>query len=291
MVFPILVALVSSSNDANGGAWRTNTEYRYQLRTQTLASMPNLKNQWIGLFTKADLTIRPHSEDVLVATMSNGKHAEWHAQLPNDWNQYVSDSKLSYEPMQMNSKPFELRLKNGVVDKIAVDGSMSNVELNQLKAIVSQLQIDVRGENLIKNADYQLPTDGKTQAFYKVMEPTVTGHCETLYDITPLPEQLTQENDGQYMSQFAYEQLSKDDQLFEIVKTKNYSECEQYKGYHAGIHADNWKVNTNQMGSLQKSAVSRIVIAGSYDKYMILSSATTNRVVNTVSGKYKFDFR
>lgn len=280
----------AASTRSHKGAWNPNYEYRYQVNTQTLAAMPNLKNQWVGQMTKAELTIRPHSENVLIATVSNGQYAEYHDALPRHQDAEIAESKLNYAPLQMSSKPFELRLKNGAIDKIAVDESMDNVELNQLKAIVSQLQVDVQAENEIDSNNNQLPNGENTQAVYKVMEPTVTGNCETVYDITPMPDHLVPQNDEHILWK-AYENLKEDQQLFEVVKTKNYSSCEQRMGYHFGIHGQNgWKPNTNQMGGLQKSAVSRVVIVGSYAEHTILSSVTTNRVVNSNSGRFSIIF-
>lgn len=268
------------------GAWRQNMQYRYKVHTQTLAAMPNLKNQWVGLFTKADLTIRPRSENILVGKLHNGEYSEFHDSLPEGPTHYQPGNDLTYRPMEMNTKEFEIRLNNGAVHSIAVDEEMTNVELNQLKSIISQLQVDIQARNVIKTPRSHLPVksdskDNDNQALYKVMEPTVTGKCETVYDISRIPSYLAQV----YPENTDDLPLRKNESVYEVIKSKNYANCEQRMGYHFGVSGfDEWKPNTNSMGSLSKSAVSRVIITGDFDAFTIRSSVTTNRVVKANSG-------
>lgn len=271
----------------HNGAWQQQTEYRYKVHTQSLAAIPNLKNQWVGYNTKADLIIHPFSKDVLIGKVQNGEHSEWHDSLPEGPAKYMPDNKQSYQPMEMNSKPFEIRLNEGAIHSIAVDKDMTNVELNQLKSILSQLQVDIQGRNVMKSQRNHLSqnndnNDNGSQALYKVMEPTVTGKCESFYDISRVPLYLAQA----YPEYNSNVQLQQGEHFYEVYKTKNYTNCEQRLGYHFGIHGmNNWKPNTNFMGSLTKSAVSRIIISGSLDQFTIRSSVSTNRVVKANPGE------
>lgn len=286
-----LVAL--SAAEQQRGAWRKNTDYHYEVRTQTLAAIPNIKNQWVGTFTKADLTIRLIKKDVLIGELQNEKYSEWHDALPENPTTYMPDSELSYQDMEMNIQPFEIRLSDGIIHSIAVDKNMTNVQLNQLKSILSQLQVDIQGRNLMKSPYNHLPQNNddegnRDQALYKTMEPTVTGKCEVWYDVTRIPFYLAQ-------SSSTYDPnmpIQKDEHFYEVFKTKNYSNCEQRMGYHFGIDGSNdWKSNTNLMGSLTKSAVSRIIISGKFDEYTIRSSVTTNRIVKANPGLFNIQSR
>lgn len=286
-----IVAL--SASEQHDGAWKQDTEYRYHVHTQTLAAIPNLKNQWVGLFTKADLTIRPISKDVLMGKLQNGKYSEWHDSLKNGPTNYQPDAELSYEPMQLNQQPFEIRLNNGAIHSIAVHKDMTNVELNQLKSILSQLQVDIQARNEIQSPHVHLPfnnyqDDNRNQALYKVMEHTVTGKCDTFYDVSRIPLYLAQT----YTESNNNVPMQKGESFYEIFKTKNYSICEQRMGYHFGIDGlSDWEPQSNVMGPLTKSAVSRIMITGkSLDKYTIRSSVTTNRVVKVHLGSYYLPF-
>lgn len=271
--------------EQQNGAWRQNTEYRYKVQTKTLAALPNLKNQWVGTFTKADLTIRQQSKDVLIGKIQNGKRSEFHDALPTgDPVEYVPEDKLDYQDMEMNTKPFEIRLDDGAIHSIAVDKDMTNVQLNQLKSILSQLQLDIQGRNLMENRRGHLPQndDDQNQALFKAMEPTVTGKCEMYYDVSRIPMYVAQTFPE---SNSNIDPLKPEDNVYEIFKTKNYSNCEQSMGYHFGLDGSNeWKPNTNRMGNLAKSAVSRVLITGKLNKYTIRSAVTTNRVVMANSG-------
>lgn len=247
--------------------------------------MPDNKNQYVGVMTKADVTIRPLSSDVLIGKVTNGAWADYHDEYSPDDTTRDFEKKLRFETFEdLNTKEFEIRLRKDVIHSIAVDKRMTNTQLNQLKGILSQLQVDLAAENVIKCSRNQLPDRSENnQAVYKVMEPTVTGKCETLYDISPLPEYIAQS-----YAEYNYTSSSRrmDEPFFEVTKTRNYSNCEQRLGYHFGISgANDWKPNTNSMGDLFKSAVSRVVASGTYDKYTIFSSRTTNRVVKIDQGK------
>lgn len=180
--------------------------------------MPELNNQWVGIVTKAHLYIRPQSENILIGKVSQPQYAEIHEQLAEGWNSELDEDRLAYRQWPLSEKPFEIHLKNGTIRSMSVDRTMTNGkeffnilsftlplnnfhlsniirtdEINQLKAIVSQFQVDVTAQNEIKCKHNQLPeTMHSNNAVYKTMEPTVTGKCETLYDISPLPEYLTQ---------------------------------------------------------------------------------------------------
>lgn len=260
------------------GAWNLNKEYRYNLWTRTVTAIPELKNQWVGVIGTGKLTIRPQSNDVLVGKLENVKYAQVHHELSGGWDEFIPKEQLEFVPAQMNEKPFEVRLRNGVIHSIAVDKTMTNNDINQLKAALSQLQVDIRGQNLIKSKYNQLPEDGiNSQAVYKVMEPTVTGKCETLYDISPLPEYLIQT----HREWAPLPHLKGNGMHFKIVKTKNYDHCEHRLGYHFGLSgANEWKVNTNTMGeAVSKSAISDVIVSGKLDEYTIQSSVTVNKVI------------
>lgn len=272
----------------NNGAWRPNTEYKYAVRTHTLTAIPNLKNQWVGVYTKADLTIRQIAKDKLIGKLHNGQYSEFHDALANGPAQHKPDHELQYQPMEMNSKPFEIRMDNGIVHSIAVDKEMTNIELNRVKSILSQLQVDIQARNALNDERNHLAhnndaEDNDNQAAYKVMEPTVTGKCETNYDISRIPEHLAQNYPEINVNDAP---IGDADYVYEVTKSKNYSNCEQSMGYHFGVSGLNdWKPNTNVMGSLSKSAVSRIIITGNFNEYLIRSSVTTNRVVKANAGK------
>lgn len=204
-----------------------------------------MASQWAGVVTKAQLSVRRLNENVLIAKVSHPEIAQINAELPSGWDSHMDEEQLQYQPMTLSSRPFEIRLKNGAIRSLAVEKSLTNEEVNQLKGIVSQLQVDLQAKNLIKCKYNQFPEEGKINAVYKTMEPTVTGECEMLYDISPLAD-FTIQSRPEWVPM---PELKENGQFIEVVKTKNYSNCDQRMGYHFGITGmSQWKPNSNQMG-------------------------------------------
>lgn len=207
--------------------------------------MPDLANQFAGIFQRAYITIRPRSEFVLVGRIYKPEYAQFHGELASadEYEPHFGDLKFKEWPL--TSTPFEIFLKDGAITHMAFDKTVTNEQANQIKGIVSQFQLDTEYENVIKCKYNQLPEKNVYNAYYKVMEPTVTGHCETLYDVSPFPKYLIQTYP--YLVPFPF--LAYNDNFFEFVKTKNYSSCEQRMGYHYGFTPmSDFKPGTNQMG-------------------------------------------
>lgn len=243
-----------------------------------MTAIPDLKNQWAGVVMRGKLTIRPQSNDVLVGKLHAVDYANVHDELMHGWDEDIPEEKLTYRTTEMTDKPFEVRLRNGIIHSIAVDKTMTNNDLNQLKAALSQLQVDIRAENAIKSRHNQFLEDGDSkQAMYKVMEPTVTGKCETLYDISPLSEHLIEmHREWEPLT----EKLAKG-MHYRIVKTKNYDNCKQRLGYHFGVSGINGlKMDADRMDdTVTKTAVSNVIVVGKWDRYTIESSVTINKVI------------
>lgn len=249
------------------------------MRTRTLTALADVADQWAGIVTRAELIVRPKDSNRLIAKIVHAEYAQLNEILPQGWNTKFHDADahynrgsqaanaaaasekgeihLNYQPQPFYSKPFEIILKNGAIRKLGVDKSMTNDEANQLRGIVSQLQVDTRGQNLIKCKYNNWPqSDADTPTgVYKTMEPSVTGVCEVLYDVSTIPEYLIQSHpEWAPMPNLAESNLdghsnARPGRFVQIVKTRNYSNCEQRMGFHHGLSGVNdFKPNTNQMG-------------------------------------------
>lgn len=56
------------------------------------------------------------------------------------------------------------------MDKLLVDKDISHKELNIIKAVVSQFQVDVQGQNIKKSKINDLPKGHQQTGIYKTME-------------------------------------------------------------------------------------------------------------------------
>lgn len=264
---------------ASDYAWKSDTEYHYNVRGRTLASLHQVDNQYTGIVIRAELTVRPKHDGLLQAKLQNTQYAQVHAKLPGGWKSEIPESQLSFRPMQLANKPFEIKLKNGTVQELIVDKSIPNWEANIIKSVISQIQVDVQGENMIKSR-FNQPAEHQTSdisAEFKTMEDTVTGKCETLYDISELPEYLVQSQP----ELVPFPQFKADGDFIDVIKTRNYSNCDERIVYHYGLsELEGFEPAASNMGDfLTKSSVSRIILSGNLKRYTIQSSVTTNKIV------------
>ncbi|XP_046429082.1 vitellogenin isoform X1 [Neodiprion fabricii] len=258
-------------------AWKSGSEYKYQIRARTLAALHQVADQYSGVIMKGQLVVQPKSDGTLRAKISRPQYAQIHTELPGGWDTHIPEGKLSFKQLPMSGKPFEIKLKNGAIDDLMVDSSLPKWEVNVLKSVVSQLQVDVQGENQMDSTYNQEPEGGKAYATFKVMEDSVTGKCEVLYDISPLPDYILQTKP----ELAPLPQLRGDGQMIDVVKAKNFSHCHQNPTRSYGMEwLNDWEPGTNSNGHFfSKSSMSRIILSGTLDRHTIQSSVTTTKFV------------
>ncbi|XP_037037663.1 vitellogenin-1-like [Bradysia coprophila] len=180
----VSIGLVAAGNSA----WKEGKEYQYKLRIYTK------NNKEAGTAAQARLTIEPQSDSFLIGKISKAVYGKTNEPFPGDGAD-LSGIMPKYDEWKLNGQRFKIHFDNGMIRSISVDSSLTSNEMNQLKAIVSQLQINTKKpENNVS---------------YKVMEPSVFGNCETSYEISPLPN-------------YEHPALAREEEdLIQIEKTRN----------------------------------------------------------------------
>lgn len=224
-------------------AWETGKEYHFLIRSRTLTALDNLARQFSGILMKGDVTVQAKSSDILQAVVSKTQYAPVHKLLPEGWDSEITN--LEFDELSLSGKPFEIKLHNGVIRNILIDQEVPTWEVNLLKSIVSQLQIDMQGENMRANRDTRIPDDNQPFGQFKVMEDSVGGKCEVDYHITPLSEDVL----SKMPELVPLPNLREDGRHIEITKIKSYNRCEQRMAYHSGIFGKwmNWKSNNKAL--------------------------------------------
>lgn len=230
--------------------------------------MQEMKTQWCGLNMRGDLKIYARSVAKLVGKLENVEQAHLNRTLPKNWWQDEPAYDLMYEPLPLEAEYFEVNLEKDAVVGLIVDKNIRTSELNIIKAVVSQLQVDLAAVNEIKSSRNEMLEDGN-QASYKVMEPTVNGDCETVYDISVNPGYLHQQK--------SQRSLSKNDKNYEVVKTKNFDNCRELPVYAvSGGRLDIQLIKD----ALEKSSETRMMLEGtSPDNFTIWATNTLDRIV------------
>lgn len=131
-------------------------------------------------------------------------------------------TRLNYIPVKEFEHPFEIIVDGGRVVSLKIPTSLSVSYENLLKGLVGMLQVDLSS---FKHVDsFPNSYDQETfQGLFKKMETDVTGECETLYSVSPLPAEWRRE-----LLLFAEDPI-------EITKVKNYGSCEKNVGYNFGV--------------------------------------------------------
>ncbi|XP_078036187.1 vitellogenin [Augochlora pura] len=279
MWLPLTVLILAGIVQADyEHGWKVGNEYTYVVRSRTLTGLDKISNRYNGLLTKALLTVQVKDANTLGAKLSQCQYANIHTELPNGWDSALSDQNLELRDMKVSDKPFEIKVKQGVIRDLIVDKSVPTWEVNMVKSVVSQLQVDSLGANAIKDRKIsQVPKDDEPYGSFPVMEDSVSGKCEVRYDITPLPDFIIRLKPDLV----PMPKLKGDGHHIDIVKTKNFERCEQRMGYHFGLSGMNkWEPGSNSNGQfLSKSSTSRVIISGSLKKFVIQSSVTTSKML------------
>lgn len=241
-----LFSLLKVGLVAGNGAWKDGKVYRYMLQMYA-------KNNKDAMLARARLTIFRQTEDMLIGQITHGVYGKTDQQFTEDTTD-LTKMKSEYNEWPLD-KRFKIHMDKDVIRSISVDTTMTSDQVEQLKVIVSQLQVDTKGQNLIKMDDNRVP-DGNN-GVYKVMEWTMFGKCETTYDISPVSDYLQQS--------YPVGNVKGDGDLIKIEKTRNMMNCEERRE------------TQNDMKSGEKTPLrNRIMIAGDLNDFTIQSTTATS---------------
>lgn len=275
-----------ASYGSHSPAWDHNSKYLYSVRTRSLVSLDQVASDYSGFLIKAVIEISPRSDGNLDGRILNPKSAPIHGALREGWNQYIPDSDVSYQQLQVSPEPFQIELSKTVVRNIIVSKNINNWEANIIKSFVSQFQLDVEAQNLIPSPINAPPENEYDSSIFKTMEETVTGVSETLYEIHELPRLLVEAQPWLVNDKYVEE----DDKYLEVIKTKNFTHSKVAPSYHFGLDGLRHYEPSNKVGNfLSRSSVSTAVLTGSLQNYTIQNSVTIEEifVTPTLSGKQK----
>ncbi|KAG8230092.1 hypothetical protein J437_LFUL009525, partial [Ladona fulva] len=221
--------------------WRPRLDYRFALEGRNLAGITILNNQFTGIHYRGILNIQSQSSNVLNVALYNISYVKLQKELENGWWDSSPSSEDNYMALPITDKAFTVRLNKGTVQDLVVSRDLPDWEVNFIQGIVSKLQLDVSGSNIIKgHKGNAIPGRSKTNPdVFSVMEDGVTGRCEVLYEIAQIPRP----------SDEVSKQLCGSRPFLEITKTQNHSNCEVNPEYHFGLpHTLQCQPGGNQCG-------------------------------------------
>lgn len=185
------------------------------------------------------------------------------------YGQWTSDLTSESLNSLMANKVFEIEMKNGVINDVIVEKNTYNWEANIIKAILSQLQINTNAENVVNDTINSLSEDNV--GIFKVMEETVTGKMETLYNIRRGGPIIHFDNRIEPRIHYQTEiPVFVPIRALEIVKHKNYNNVKENIQYHYGLPEDEF---------IKRSSFGRAIIDQyNFETYTLQNSYTVNEV-------------
>lgn len=227
---------------------------------------------------RTELSIRPKSRNQLIGQFNQFEYAD----VKDVQSVEMIDSRSSEQDVEYNrkpsmNKPFEIRLDNdGVIRSLLVDRSMTDNESKLMKILLSSLQVNTQDKN-----NKFASAENDNDALYTVMEPIATGNCETIYDISTVPEYLLKSKpELAPLSTF-----DDKDELIKIIKTRNNKKCTEYPVTSRRQADDDTTFNPNPNYE-QDEEVSQIIISGSLNTYTIQSSVSTQNITAKDNGSF-----
>jgi hypothetical protein len=134
--------------------------------------------------------------DTIHLKPQNFKAVEVNNDIDGGWRDGILQNE---NPVQINGQlqeylesPIEMRMKQGVVDSIKVDGRLPTWAVNMKKAQASHFILDTTGVNVVVGGNLNRKTNSlrpdqanqESGFFYETMEQTVHGECETYYTVS-----------------------------------------------------------------------------------------------------------
>nr|XP_012139907.1 PREDICTED: vitellogenin-like [Megachile rotundata] len=272
----VLAGLVSA--ESNYG-WKVGNEYSYVVQSRTFTTLDEFPEEYAGIMMRGYLTVQAKDEGKLTAKLTKDQYAHVNSNLPMGWDEDIPDQQLVPHDIPISEKPFDIKLKDGLIDSVIVEEDVPNWEVVLLKSIISQFQVDIKGKKLVEGHDVKVPDENDPRGGFTVLEDYFAGLNEVRYDFKPLSEQQFRTRPELVPKP----ELKGSGQHIDIVKTKRYDRYPEMSEKVLGMTRQMKKEPKTNKNLMSKSSISRIVISGSLKDFVIQSAVSTNKMTITPS--------
>ncbi|XP_043225544.1 vitellogenin-1-like [Amphibalanus amphitrite] len=281
MAASLLLLLLVSACAAELG-FQPKRQYTYLYEAKQASGIPGIKSQWSALGMKMKVTVQVPTAGNLFFKLENVQQGE----LKNTYTQqpWRKSFSLPYSPVQQYqqelSKVFKVELNGGVIRKIQTSGEEPIWVVNIKKSIAQMFQLDMQKHQAIDVPSMVQPSgyqSGQQADFFRVMEESIGGECETLYETTPvLPQDLKGDmvQELTLLSQTSLPGIKVPDfdsfHPFVVTKTKNYQNCKVRPNWqHMTPGAVSCHTEDCYLTASNRSASARYVLDGDRNNFQI----------------------
>jgi len=257
--------------------FQSGREYRYFYDAQILTGIPGSSRQHSGSRIQAMVVLQFRAGNVVMKLdhvrvgKLNRKVPEPRAQLPFE----VFES-IEIEPRLLEKllKPVKFAYTNGLIHDIVFERTEEAWSANIKRAVLDMLQVNLKEQSSTDNTEMRLTnsinTDAEMPRFYRVMEKTLEGECEVLYEIEHLPSRFYYTNPREIMN---------------LTKSVNFERCNRRPEIKY-----NWRMfdfecptcdpkYTEESKFLKASTVSKLNVTGDRDEFLIETAKTESQYV------------
>ena len=235
----------------------------FRFESHSLHGIPDIRqSQWTGLKITAivrvqamqDYSLRVKIDGARLVTLNGDVELTEANRIAGNGFQEGGSlilNQFSPEFKKHLETPVLVHLKRGVVQEFFVTRDEPVSVTNLKRSLLSQLQLDISGPHQMY---------GRQGSYHKVLEESVLGRCDTIYNVIPLTAARVIElerswHDEESMAHLQPSELGKkaceNKQYFEIQKTRDLDHCAYRPVFQHGSGAEfNGDFSKARVGSL-----------------------------------------
>jgi hypothetical protein len=258
-------------------SFKSGNEYRFFYDGQILTGIPGSSRQHSGSRIQAMVVLQFRGGNVVMKLnhvrvgKMNRKVPEPRAQLPFELFESVEIEPRLLEKLL---KPVKFAYTSGLIHDIVFDRSEESWSANIKRGVLNMLQVNLKEQSSTDNTEMKLlntiDTDAKSPRFYRVMEKTLEGECEVLYEIEHLP------------SRYYY---SDPKEIMNVTKSINFERCNRRPEIKYNWRQIDFECPTcdpkytEESKFLKSSTVIKFNITGTRDEFLIETVKTESQYV------------
>ncbi|XP_014468398.1 PREDICTED: vitellogenin-2-like [Dinoponera quadriceps] len=263
--------LLAGTALANAAIWEKGRLYRYHVQTRAMTGANTASRQFSGLLTKGDLLLYIVEEGTMVVEVRNNKYASFHTEIASSWDEDIDEkNRLDYVDMPLSQKPYKVKFISGRILEMFANPGVPMWEVNIVKGMLSQLQysedLELRSpQELIVIPKMPTKNDYVT---YTVREQSVSGDCDTTYDIIPLTEDVSEK-----VHLVPIPDLENDEYI-DVMKNKDFGNCSQLPMYQFAVTRGKSEFDK----FVVRTAKTNMIFSYNKEHYTIRLSVTKNKI-------------
>ncbi|XP_052257469.1 uncharacterized protein LOC127862411 isoform X2 [Dreissena polymorpha] len=260
------VCQMESQVSASDTSYSVGKEYVYDYETQAITGFPKGGKIWSGLRVSSQVIVQVSAADRLIVQLISPQVSKLNEEvdagdprqelLPSELFQELSDADTERLNQDLR-KPVTVKYMRGHVQELATEMDDPDHSLDIKRGLISLLELNFNERQSLDSDRPVIRDDGKP-VIYRVIEPSVSGDCETTYRLSH-----NRSLDG--------------DLGMDILKVRHLDSCVDTVVTRAGILEERPCRECNdkhQQESLCPSSSVRYSLLGSPDQFVIISATT-----------------